>query len=439
MTNSQITPWWAKLWLRPRRRLALSGLTALLATCLLAGPVQAFGGGIEVLKDSRETDFPGDLNFTLTAQGDVEIVEVQLLYRIVGSNIWSYAYADFSPGQQVNTNITLAVGRPTYLPPGTELEYYYVISDAQGNLHRTEIKLVEYADRRFQWDRTQIGRLVLLHHGLSQSRVRAVSKEVEDGLNHLTNLLQLKVSQPIKGIIYNSGAEARPAFPRQSETITEAQVFGGFAFSSSGVFVGVGFSPRIIVHESAHLLFTQALGPDALPVPAWLNEGFASYVEPGSTAYSGRSLSSRSLPLRAMSRVSGTPDTIGTFYRKAESVVAYLIEDFGVESFQRFLEELAQGRMTEEALFRTYGFGVSGLDSRWASDDQRPPAPAPGSPFRGSPWVNFSSLVMGALAVTVFIAMVLRYIVRRLRPTERPEDRLQPWEDPDLIDPYDDP
>ena len=179
MTTSQITPWWAKFWLGPRRGLALTGLTVLLATCLLAGPLQAFGGGIEVLKDSRETDFPGDLNFTLTAQGDVEIVEVQLLYRIGGSNIWSYAYADFSLRRQVNTNITLAVGRPTYLTPGTELEYYYVISDTQGNLLRTETKLTEYADRRFQWDRTQIDGLVLLHHGLSKSKVRAVSLGME--------------------------------------------------------------------------------------------------------------------------------------------------------------------------------------------------------------------------------------------------------------------
>ena len=434
----QINFRWTKFWLPLHRSVALAVLAVVLAVWLLAAPAQAFGGGIEVLEDSREVDFPGGLSFTLAAQGDSDIVEVQLLYRTVGSDAWSYAYADFTPGPRVAINLDLRIGGSAYLPPGTELEYYYVIRDAQGNAHQTDPKLIEYSDNRFQWDRAQIGQLVLLHHGLSESRVDSVSGEVEEALDHLLSLLKLDAFRPIKGVIYNSESEARPAFPRQSETLTEAHVFAGFAFPSSGVFVGVGFRPRIIVHEAAHLLLKQAVGPDALPMPAWLDEGFASHVEPSSTPYSGRSLSSRSLPLRTMTRISGTPRSISTFYRKAESVVAYLIEDFGVESFQQFLGELARGRMTEEALLQTYGFGVSELDARWASDAQGPPAPAPGSPTRGYPWVNFSGLVLGALAVTVSIAMVFRYIVGRLRPADRPEDRLQPWEDPDLFDPYDD-
>lgn len=418
--------------------MALAVVGGVLAFWFLAGPAQAFGGGIEVLEESREVDFPSGLSFTLAARGDADIVEVQLLYRIVGSDVWSYAYPNFSPGARVATNLNLRTGGSVYLPPGTELEYYYIIRDDQGNVHQTVPKLIEYSDNRFQWERAQIGQLALLHHGLSQSRVDSVSREVEEAIDHLISLLKLDAVRPIKGVIYNSDAEARLAFPSQSETITEAQVFGGFAFPSSGVFVGVGFRPRIIVHETAHLLLEQALGPNALPTPAWLDEGFASYVEPDSTPYSGRSLSSRSLPLPSMRSVSGTPRTIATFYRKAESVVAYLMRDYGVEPFQQLLGELAQGRTTEEALLQIYGFGVSELDARWASDAQGPPAPAPGFPKKAYPWVNFSGLLMGVLAVTVSIAVVFRFAARRLRPVDNPEDRLQPWEDPDLLDHYDD-
>ena len=62
---------------------------------------------------------------------------MQLLYRTVGSDAWSYAYADFIPGPRVATNLDLRIGGSAYLPPGTELEYYYVIRDAQGNAHQT--------------------------------------------------------------------------------------------------------------------------------------------------------------------------------------------------------------------------------------------------------------------------------------------------------------
>ncbi len=402
-----------------------------------AQPVQAVDSSIEVLSQSRRVEFPGRVSFSLTAKGDADIVEVLFFYRLLSSSVWSYAYPDFSPGVRVSANLDLSIAGPNYLPPGADLEYYYILRDARGNVEQTEPKLVEYTDHRYQWERAQIGGLQLLYHGLSPSRVDAVSRTVDGRIARILGLLDMDSFRPVKGVVYNNFEEAAPGFPNPSETLTEAQVFGGYAFPSSGVFVAIGFSPRIIVHETAHLLLDQALGRYALPVPAWLNEGFASYVEPGSAPYSGKSLSPGSLPLSAMNSVSGTPDEIPAFYRKAESVVAFMIDAFGVERFQHLLGELSQGRPVEEALLKAYGFGVSELDSRWASDGGGSSSPEPGRRGAGWPWVNFSGLVLAALAMTVLIAVSFRYVARRLRPTDNPEDRLQPWEDPDLLDDYD--
>jgi hypothetical protein len=138
-----------------------------------------------------------------------------------------------------------------------------------------------------------------------------------------------------------------------------------------------------------------------------------------------------------MTRVSGTPQAITTFYQKSESVVAYLIEEYGVEPFQQFVGELGRGGTTEQALLTAYGFGVDELEAQWAADAKRPPAPAPRSPARGSPWANFSSLVIGGLAVAVASVAVMRLAIRRLRPSVDTGERLQSWEDPDLWDPND--
>ena len=410
---------------------------ALVALWVWTPATLAAGGGIEVIEDHGEVDFPTELSFTLTAESDNDIVAVQLLYRPVGSDTWSYAYPDFTPGRQVTTILELRITGSAYLPPGTQVEYYYVITDAQGNSLRTDTNVLEYIDHRFSWDQTQVDSLVLLHHDLSESRVESVSKEVEEALTHIRSLLLIETARPMRGVIYNSNAEARNALPRQSQTITDAQVFGGFAFPPSGIFVAIGFRTGIISHEAAHLLFRQALGPKALPVPAWLDEGFAGYVEPGSTPFSGQSMSSRGLSLRAMSRVSGTPRDIGTFYQKAESVVAYMIEEFGVASFQRLVSNLAEGRTIDQALVAAYGVDTNGLEARWATEDRGPAAPAPGSRSRGSPWASFSTLVLGALAIVVSIAVVFRYVLNKLRPAHAPEEGLQPWEDPDRFDPDD--
>ena len=116
-----------------------------------------------------------------------------------------------------------------------------------------------------------------------------------------------------------------------------------------------------------------------------------------------------------------------------------MINTFGVERFQRLLNELSEGRPVEEAMMEAYGFGISELDSRWAADDQGLAGPAPERRNTGFPWVNFSGLVLGALAIVVLTAVTARYVVRRMRSTENREDRLQPWEDPYLVDDYDEP
>ena len=402
-----------------------------------AQPAQAADSSIRVLSESRRVEFPNGLTFSLTAQGNADIVEIRFLHRLLPGNVWSYAYPEFSPGTLVDANLNIDVAGPDYLPPGSEMEYYYVLSDVQGNVHHTDPKVVEYTDDRFFWERVQIGGLQLIYHDLSRSQVDAVTRTVESRLAYVLDLLGIDSSRPVKGIIYNSHAEARAAFPHLSKTIAEARVFGGYAFPSSGVFVAIGFRPGIIVHETAHLWLDQALGRYALPLPAWLNEGFASHVEPGSVPHSGVSLSPGSMPLSSMNSVFGTPDEIPAFYRQAESVVAFMLNSFGVERFQHLLNELSEGRPVGEAMVEVYGFGVSELDSRWASDDGEPASPRPVSRRSGFPWVNFSGLVLGALAIVVSTAVAARYVVRRLRSTYNSDDRLQPWEDPDLVDEHD--
>lgn len=424
-------------WLSRSLGLALVALAAIATLWVPAQPVQAAGSGIEVLSENRRVQFPDGLRFSLVAQGHADIVEIRFLHRLLGNHTWSYAYPEFFPGTLVDANLTIDVAGPDYLPPGSEMEYYYVLSDVQGNVHHTDPKVVEYTDDRFFWERVQIGGLQLLYHDLPQSQVDAVTRTVQSRLAYVLDLLGIDSFRPVKGVIYNSYAEARPAFPHLSKTIAEARVFGGYAFPSSGVFVAIGFSPGIIVHETAHLLLGQALGRYALPLPAWLNEGFASYAEPGSSPYSGTSLSPGSLPLSSMNSVSGTPDQIPAFYRKAESVVAFMLNTFGVERFQRLLHELSEGRPVEEAMMEAYGFGISDLDSRWAADAKGLAGPAPERRNTGFPWVNFSGLVLGALAIVVLTAVAARYVLRRLGTTENPEDRLQPWEDPDIVDDYD--
>ena len=443
------SPITARMTVRRAVLLPLAGvfLVALLTVSgLTASGLSAAGGGIEVVETSEEVDFPGNVDLSVTAQGDAEIVEVRLFYRTVGSRIWAYAYPDFVPSNRITARLNLTGAASTYLPPGAEVEYYYEITDSQGNVLRTEPTVVEYSDTRFDWDEIKIGPLTLLYYDQPDSRVRAVARSLESDLARLQELLQLEPAAGIKGVIYARRSDTLAAFPQQSRTTTEQQTFQGFAFQEQNLFIGLGMERGLIVHEAAHLLFGQALGDRALPTPSWLDEGFASYMDPSSRVFSGKSLRSRTNSLRAMGVVTGTPHAIGAFYQKSLSVVAFLIDEFGEPNFQQFVAQLGRGNTVDASLMAVYGFDVDGLDARWAGEAPGAPAPAPRAPARPNPGPSspgpggssailfFNSWLLGGLMLLVIAALSIQFVASKLRPAGDPEEGLQPWEDPDLRD-----
>ena len=444
-------------------RLLVSRLLVLaIASLLLLGPGStpiyatghATGEDIHVVSESQKINFPNEVDFEITVESTTDITEVRLLFRSLGSRVWAYAYSSFEPGKRVTANHRLATSGNSYVPPGAELEYQYVIRDAAGNTLKTEPVTFEYTDTRFQWDKTQIGPLVLVHHDIRQSSVDKIASRISPDIQRLSDLLEIQDEKKIKGIIYNRRSETKEAFPFQSQTISDAGIFQGFAFSNHRIFIGVGLDPRLIVHETAHLLLDQSLGNRALGLPAWLNEGFASYMEPNSYQYDGSRFRGRGLPLRAMNTVSGTPSHIGAFYQKSVSVVAFLVQYRGEAAFQELLAELRQGKTVDQALTAVYGFDTDGLESRWAGDtggspeadssSQQQPSlftngsqsggpvgPVDLSPIRPSPFLYFDAWVFGGLGLLVMALAAVQLAIGHLRPRSASDDESADWPNQD--------
>jgi len=403
--------------------------------------LSAAGGNIKVVETEESVDFPRNVDLSVTAQGDYNIVEVRLFYRTVGSQVWAYTYPKFMPGNQITTSLNLAEESSAYLPPSTEVEYYYEITDSQGNVLRTDNAVVEYEDTRFEWEQIKIGPLTLHYYDQSDSKVQSVAKSLEADLERLQRILQLDQTTEIKGVIYSQRSHTRDAFPQQSRTTTENQIFQGFAFPNLRLFLGLGMDRGLIVHETAHMLLSQAMGNGSQPIPSWLDEGFASYMDPSVKIFSGSSLESRTNSLRAMSTVTGTPHSISAFYQKSLSVVSYMINDFGENNFQIFLDQLKNGNSMDAALINVYGFDVDGLDARWATESSGIRAPAPDASGRLNPGTDspsvflfFNSWLLGGLMILVLGAVSIQYIANKLRPAQYSGEGLQPWEDPDPWD-----
>ena len=455
-----------------------------IATAGLTAPgAEAAGGAIRVLEAREQVDFPNGVGLSVTAQSDADIVEVRVYFRASGSGTWGYAYADFAPGPLVIATQSIPVSESAYLAPGVDVEYYYQIKDAQGSVLKTERSQIEYLDDRYDWRRVNIGPLELIYHDVSNSRIADTARLLRQDLQRVAEILQLNPREGFKGVVYNNYRDANAVFPVQSKTTTDHGTFAGYAFPEQGVFVGQGLDRRIIVHESTHLLFREALGDGAVDVPAWLDEGFASYVEPNARIRSSDELAGRTPPLRGMNSVSGTPRTIPLFYHKSVSVVAHLIEDYGKENFRLLLQRLSDSESIEDALLNVYGFDVNGLEASWAglpipSYRASVPSPAPSdresapdrssgedsghavqvesshasdNPLRTpvapppvpgaqegsggpSPFVFFDVWVLAGVAILVALILGSRFIYSRLRGKGREYEENGPeWDSPNTI------
>ena len=383
--------------------------------------VRGAGDGIRVLSNDNEVRFPGDVVFNVEVEGgQADIVEIRLYYRVSRSGVWSYAYPHVSPSRRVEASFNLDFSGASYVPPGTEVEYFYSVTDSLGNALDTDPRTFLYVDGKYRWQTVAAGPLTLYWHDLPQGRVEGMAREIEGSLDEVASALGVDLDVPMRGVIYNSQRESRDAFPNQSRTTTEGQVFAGYAFPENGVFVGVGFNPGLIVHEAAHILMHEAAGSPWARVPAWVNEGFASYVEPGGRGYArafsiGASggASPGQIPLRHMSTLPGRPSDIRYFYRKAESVVGYLLEVHGEDRFRDFLGDLDGGADPEQALVATYGFGQDDLDQKWAASlGQLDALPTGGGSF---PMSTLGSLLIAFLAMVAMSFTLGGVLLRRVR------------------------
>ena len=328
--------------------------------------VSAAGGETRVVGTYQQVNFPSGVEVGITIESDIEIKEVRVYYRAEGSRQWGYAYADFEPGARIVASQSVPVQESTYIAPGADVEYYFEVRNIEGKVVKTHPAVVEYLDDRFDWRRVSIGPLELVYHDIGDSRVEEAAQAIREDLLRVQDLLQMDQVSPFKGVIYNSYSDANAAFPVTSQTTTDHGTFAGYAFPGQRVFVGQGLDRRIIVHESTHLMLRDALGRRSVELPAWLNEGFATYMEPNVRVRSSSELYQRTPHLKAMGSLSGTPETIPLFYQKSVSVVSHLIEEYGEDRFRSLLSEMARGNKVDVALVSVYGFDDHGLENSWA-------------------------------------------------------------------------
>jgi hypothetical protein len=344
---------------------------------LRSSPVAA-ETGIAVIASDVDVDFPSRAVFTVQAESYVDIVDVRLRYQVDRMNyaeVVSEGWADFTPDTRIEANWVWDMTNAG-LPPGSEVTYWWVIEDDDGNRIETSPQIMHFDDSRFTWHSltSSVGDgagMTLSWYTGGDSFARELMNTCEEGLARLTQDIGAYPERPIKIYIYASASDLRGAMVYSQEWT------GGVAFTDFGI-IAISIPPsqlewgeRALVHELTHLVVHQATFSPYGQLPLWLDEGLATYSEgeldPDLRSSLNRAISEGTLiSVRSLcSPFSAYADKARLSYAQSYSLVEYLLDNHGQDRMLDLLTLFKQGNTYDEALTEVYGFDIAGLDALW--------------------------------------------------------------------------
>jgi len=381
-----LKPTSAPVWVKKvvRRISILALVVCLFLAWLSPGLVQA-QSELTILNSSVQGEFPAKLTFELSAESNVNITDIRLRYcvdRASFAQVTSEAYIKFAPSTTVDVEWSWDMRRTGGLPPGSIVEYWWIVKDAKGDKVETAPAEVKFDDTRYAWQSLIEGKITLYWYEGSQSFAQGLMATAHQALDRLAEDTGAYLEKPVQIYVYANAQDLQGAmiYPREWT--------GGAAFTRYGI-VAIGIPPlslgwgkRAIAHELTHLVIHQMTLNPYNELPTWLDEGLAMHTEgPLEPEYAallsqaiaqGKLISVRSLssPFSAYAVQSALS------YAQSYSLVDFLIANYGQDKMLELLNTFREGSDYDAALEKVYGFDMDGLDALWQAQVMAAAQPA---------------------------------------------------------------
>ncbi len=354
------------------KKISLLSLVACLFL-ILSSPVQA-QSELVVLDNSAQPEFPVQLNFNLSAQSGVPITDIRLRYTIDQTGfaeVTSEVYIEFVPSTKVAVSWALEMIKIGGLPPGSNVGYWWVVTDAAGDTVETPPLQVQFADDRYPWRSLTEGKVTTYWYAGDESFAQELMAAAHQTLDRLAADTGAYLESPARIYIY-----------AKTEDLVGALIYpqewtGGVAFTRFGI-IAIGIAPadlswgkRAIAHELAHLVVHQMTLNPYNDLPTWLNEGLAMYAEglpgPEYTSRLHRAVTEDTLiSVRSLSSpFSAHIEEALLSYAESHSLVGFLVHEYGQAKMLELLNTFRQGSSYDGALEKAFGLDTEGLDASW--------------------------------------------------------------------------
>jgi len=331
-------------------------------------------GEIELIDSSTQIAFPGSLAFKIKVASSSEINKIRLHYEVEKmkyAQVVSEAWPNFAPARTVVAQWTWDMRRAS-LPPGAVVKYWWTIEDQSGDKLVTPTHRVIFDDFRYSWQNLSDEKLTIYWYKGNKSFADELMASAQEALDRLAEDTGVYPEKTITSYIYATSKDLQGAqiFPREWT--------GGTAYTDYGI-VAIGVSPdnldwgmRALAHELGHSVIHQiTYSPYGNILPLWLDEGLAMHAEGELDPYMEEWLekaiaNNRLISVRTLSSpFSAIPEVAFISYAESQSLVDFLIKNYGKDKIFKLLMIFKEGASCDEALMQVYGFDQDGLEQIW--------------------------------------------------------------------------
>lgn len=326
---------------------------------------------IEIVDQHVDFQFNTQLNFMVEFRTDLVIQEAFVHYQFSDSDHeWVYQ-GDLFDNERLIAQVELnADNQPG---PFETIEYWFVLATDHGEIIESQHFTFTYEDNRYTWMAVEGGPFTLYWHNGDSGFAASVLAAARQGVQRAQLLLPLAEPAAVTLRVYDTPDDVQ-LIAQRSDIAWQA----GHTDPNAGVLLfslvpGQSLEiQRQVPHEIAHLMLYQSLGAAAYSrLPAWLNEGIASYAEVYSDptqaellqiAYDGNSL----IPL--FSLCSAFPQDAASArlaYAESGSFVEYLLQKYNPTGFRLIFDAYAASGDCLNAPADIVGKDLIALEGEW--------------------------------------------------------------------------
>ena len=328
----------------------------------------------EIVKDFNVTsEIPGGIRFRIELFNNSDIEDIQVKFKIEGRKSYQYEYLKLSKDNLVIEHYFSTLQSSRYMPPGSQIEYYFEIFYKDGSSVKTEKKKDVLLDSRFEWDKVS-GKVVDVYfHGPVSRRAKNILNACEESVNDISELLGVDSNNRIALVMYNNYSEMFDVVVKKSQTQAGSLITEGQAFATENVVImdgGSRSSLGVATHEITHIIVARATKDSYLGVPLWLNEGLAEYgnIEPdsGYDRYLEWAVdTNRVFPFSSLNRFPGNPNLTLVAYGQSKSFIEFLVSKYPKENMKNLMKEISSRKSIDESFSSSYGKNLIELEEEW--------------------------------------------------------------------------